>query len=145
MKLNYTIKEVKEETRELTIPERCIVMVANTVWASERDITKLAEEYLKEVGFVELVDSDISNMFKTGESSFVAKFRKESVRVATSSEIVAWNVLNIETLCDSDVISCSKCSLDILSSGGECCNITTRARNAKQIMDGKEMIVEVVE
>ena len=144
MKLNYTIKEVKEEIRELTIPERCIVMVANTIWSSRRDITKLAEEYLKEVGFVELVDSDISSMFKNGESSFVAKFGKESVRVATPSEIVAWNVLNIKTLCETDVISCSKCPLDMRSSG-KCCNITTRAKNAKRIMDGKEMIVEVVE
>ena len=145
MKLNYTIKEVKEEIRELTIPERCIVMVANTEWASRRDLTKLAEEYLKEVGFVELVDSGISNMFKTGESSFVAKFGKESVRVATPSEIVAWNVLNIETLCDSDNLLCDICPLDMIIPVGECCNITTRARNAKQIMDGKEMIVEVVE
>lgn len=144
MKLNYTIKEVKEETRELTIPERCIVMVANTVWAPERDITKLAEEYLKEVGFIELVDSDISSMFKTGESSFVAKFGKESVRVATPSEIVAWNVLNIESLCGSDYFHCDMCPMNMINFGGECCNITTRAKNAKRIMDGKEMIVEVV-
>ena len=142
MKLNYTIKEVKEETRELTTPELCVLLVKRTTWFSEPDAAKRAAEYLEDVGFVDTI-GDGPSLFGKEKPNRYAKFRKESVRVATPSEIVAWNVLNIKTLCDTDGLSCNKCPLDMRSSG-KCCNITTRAKNAKRIMDGKEMIVEVV-
>lgn len=134
MKLNYTIKEVKIEQRELTNAERCIYFASKSTGSVSADtMSKIATQELKRIGLVCVCNP---YLYMTGT------FDVGTTRVATPSEIVAWNVLNISELCDSNIISCNKCPLDM---DGECCHITTRARNAKQIMDGKEMIVEVVE
>ena len=138
MKLNYTIKEVKTEERKLTIAERCMICAANNV--DNLFLNQVSEEAKLELKRIGLVGAC------KPYSTHAVRFETATTRVATPSEIVAWNVLNIKTLCETDVISCSKCPLNMISPGGECCgNITTRSGNAKRIMDGKEMIVEVVE
>ena len=136
MKLNYTIKEVKAEERKLTIAERCMICAANNV--DNIFLNQMSEEAKLELKRIGLVGAC------KPYSTHTVRFETITTRVATPSEIVAWNVLNIETLCDSGNLLCDICPLDMIIPVGECCNITTRARNAKQIMDGKEMIVEVV-
>jgi len=136
MKLNYTIKEVKTEERKLTIAERCMICAANNV--DNLFLNQMSEEAKLELKRIGLVGAC------KPYSTHAVRFETVTTRVATPSEIVAWNVLNIETLCDPNYLRCDICPLNMIITDGECCNITTRARNAKQIMDGKEMIVEVV-
>jgi len=130
MNLKYVIKEVKREERELTIAEKCMFFVSKSVGS----MSAIAIEELKRVGLV-----SVNNPHSYTKGTFETTI----TRPATPEEIVAWNVLNISMLCDSDKIGCRTCPLNLLydDSDRSCCEVDKRTAKALKILTGKEMVI----
>ena len=137
MNLKYTIKEVKTEERELTLPELCVLMVKRTTWVDRPHAAEQAEEYLKEIGFVSLVDEG-QYLYRKGPISRKSKFRKETIRPATPEEIIAWLTIRTYDVCQPRP-SCELCPKEFN------CRIKEDYESSKSILANKEVIIEVVE
>ena len=133
MKLKIGIKEVKEETRELTIEEQCMLRVAYTHYGGciDDDCRKAAKDRLAEIGFVQYVDQQKTR----------GLFRNTTPeRLATEIETIAWHCTQIWKLCDMiDVECCDNCP----KRGG--CLARDEWVKAKALLEGKEVILELVD
>ena len=132
MKLKIKIKEVKEETRELTIEERCLVTVAMDGFIKEyRDE---ASAKLDSIGFVQYV-----NQQKTR-----GLFRTVTIRDATPKEIIAWHTLQSLYVCSHNmpIQLCDQCANNL---GHDGCYINRARERAEGILKGKEVILELVD
>ena len=122
------IKEVKEEARKLTIEEWAVYLLSeneNSVYQDD------AQDIVKSWGLVEFVNG------------LVAIFRTETIRDATPEEIIVWHILELDYACWQHP-DCKTCMIGI---AGVClyedCD-SNEANNAREILKGKEVILEVI-
>ena len=131
MELKIRIKEVTEETRELTIKERCLVTVSRLPGGCSERYRAEASAKLNSIGFV-------SNHGSQG------KFRTETIRDATPEEYRAWIYLQLvkHCTCPERKISSLDCNDCFLS--GACVASDFKTKIAMYILNGKEVILELV-
>ena len=128
--LKIRIKEVKEETRPITLEEKCMLIISTDM----RYPQNIRDEIKKRM--------DMSGLIRRVGSENIV-FRTETIRDATPEERMAWMYLNMvgEDRCPvcSDIgIGCESCILEM-------CIASPRSRQkAKSILSNKEVIVEVV-
>ena len=132
MKLKIKIKEVKEEARKLTIEERCLVTVSRLPGGCSERYRAEASAKLDSIGFV-------SNQGSQG------KFRTETIRDATPGEYRAWTYLQLvkHCACPERKISSLDCNDCFLS--GVCVASDFKTKIAIYILNGKEVILELVD
>ena len=129
MELKIKIKEVKEEIRELTIEERCLVTVSMEGYSKEyRDE---ASARLDSIGCVSTPGTQ-------------GVFRTETIRDATPEEYRAWTYLQLvkHCACPERKISSLDCNDCFLS--GACIASDFKTKIAIYILKGKEVILELV-
>ena len=131
MELKIKIKEVKEEIRELTIEERCLVTVSRLPGGCNERYRAEASAKLDSIGFV-------ANRGSQG------KFRTETIRDATQDEYRAWAYLQLEEHCacpdrKTKSLDCDDCFLS-----GACVASDFKTKIANHILKGKEVILELV-
>ena len=125
MELKIKIKEVKEEIRELTIEERCLVTVSRLPGGCSERYRAEASAKLNSIGFV-------ANRGSQG------KFRTETIRDATFEEIVAWHTMRTYDACQLITRDCRGCPKH-----GRC-TIHEDYNTSKILIGSKEIILEVV-
>ena len=136
MELKIRIKEVKEETWNLTIEEECMFLFAKDKTPAYSMVVNRAKHKLEEIGLV-----DVCRLNEGGIS--VGVFRTETIRDATPEERMAWMYLNMVgedrcPVCSVIGIGCESCIL-------ETCIASPRSRQkAKSILSNKEVILELV-
>ena len=132
MKLEIKVKTVKEETRDTSLAERCMNSIAcNTDYADL--YRKEVNGRLDEIGFVKCVNGGNTGLF-----------RKEITWDATPEEVVAWNVVNIDDTCRGGELLCVKCPINTFEEKDYApCKIDTRVEKARELLSGKEIILEV--
>ena len=124
MKLKIKIKEVKEEIRELTIEERCLVTVSRIPGGCSERYRAEASAKLDSIGFV-------SNLGSRG------LFRTETIRDAALEEIIAWHCMRVW-----DIFSKTEC-LGVFEHIRHL-PVTDEWVKAKELLEGKEVILELV-
>ena len=137
--LKIRIKEVKEETRKLTIEERCMYNISKNgiIDGYIPDLISEVNDRLKEIGFIEAtydkqIPAEILREVK-------GLFRTETIRDATPEEIMAWHCKQIWKLCDMIGVECyDNCP----KRGG--CLARDEWVKAKALLEGKEVILEVI-
>jgi len=77
---------------------------------------------------------------------FTVETTEDEIRDATPEEIVAWHVLEIAYICNANtprVLCSTKCPLNLLRYNDEAdgCMINLRAHYAKELLEGKKIIV----
>jgi len=129
-KLKIKIKEVTEETRELTIEERCLNLVTVAlVPGCSKECRAEASAKLNSIGFV-------ANRGSQG------KFRTETIRDATQEEIIAWYCIQSHIVClTTDVATCRACPKN---RGSNQCKMLEDYFESKKILKDKEIILELV-
>jgi hypothetical protein len=129
-KLKIKIKEVTEETRELTIEERCLNLVTVAlVPGCSKECRAEASAKLDSIGFVSYQGT-------------LGKFRTVTIRDATPKEIIAWHCLESYKECDRVDDTCYACPLNV--TGGICIPRKCEERS-KKVLEGKEVILLVIE
>ena len=129
MELKIRIKEVKEEMRELTIEERCLVTVSRLPGGCSERYRAEASAKLNSIGFV-------ANRGSQG------KFRTETIRDATPEEIIAWYCIQSHIVClTTDVATCRACPKN---RGSNQCKMLEDYFESKKILKDKEIILELV-
>jgi len=138
MNVKLTIKETTEETKIMTIPERCMynVSIDCTFTQEFRDLVK---RELDKIGFVKIV----------GPRCQLGIFRKVTIRDATPEEVIAWHCISIWGICFKTkcfgVTACirdEKCPKNDGTKNP--CPVRDEWDRAEEILEGKEVIVEVV-
>ena len=135
--LKIRIKEVKEETRKLTIEERCMYNISKNgiIDGYIPDLISEVNDRLKEIGFIEAtydkqIPAEILREVK-------GLFRTETIRDATPEEIIAWHWMRVWDICSKT----------------KCLGVFTHIRylpardewvKAKELLEGKEVILEVI-
>ena len=127
MELKIKIKEVKEEIRELTIEERCLVTVSRLPGGCSERYRAEASAKLNSIGFV-------ANRGSQG------KFRTETIRDATKYEIISWHCINIHNICP---LCCGSCPMNP-GYAAKRCNKEEDYNKAEALLKGKEVILELV-
>lgn len=129
MELKIKIKEVKEESRKLTIEEWAVYLLSE----NENSVFQYAaQDIVKSWGLVEFVNG------------LRALFRTETIRDATQDEYRAWAYLQLENHCacpdrKTKSLDCDDCFLS-----GACVASDFKTKIAKHILKGKEVILELV-
>ncbi len=134
--LKIKIREVKEETRSITLEEKCMFLLSTDILYSQR----LRDEIEKRMDMLGLIR-------RIGSENVL--FRTETIRDATPEEIIAWH-------CGCVWDSCFKT---------KCLGVFAQIRNvkcpkndgtknpcpardewvkAKELLEGKEVILEVI-
>ena len=125
MELKIKIKEVKEETRKLTVEEWAVYLLSeneNSIYQPD------AKEIVKSWGLVEFVNG------------LVAIFRTETIRDATPEEIIAWHCTQIKKVCDMIEVECyANCPKRVR------CEALLDYTESMTILEGKEVILSVTE
>lgn len=141
--LKIRIKEVKEETRKLTIEERCMYNISKNgiIDGYIPDLISEVNDRLKEIGFIEaMYDKQIPAEILREVKGL---FRTETIRDATPDEVIAWHILELDNACWQHP-DCKTCVIGI---AGDClyedCE-SNEANNAREILKGKEVILEVI-
>ena len=140
MELKIKIKEVKEETRELTIEERCLVLVTVAqVPGCSKECRAEASAKLVSIGFVSSQGTRFVSSLGT-----LGKFRTETIRDATPEEYRAWTYLQLvkHCACPERKISSLDCNDCFLS--GACVASDYKTGIAIYILKDKEIILELV-
>jgi len=131
-KLKIKIKEVTEETRELTIEERCLNLVTVAlVPGCSKECRAEASAKLDSIGFVSYQGT-------------LGKFRTVTIRDATPKEIIAWHTLQSLYVCSHNmpIQLCSQCANNL---GPDGCHIVKTRGCAEGILKDKEVILSVTE
>jgi len=127
MKLKYSIKEVVDTQRMLTVEEQCMLSKSQSTCGGM--LTVMATDKLRKLGFVKIVSN-----------SDIGIFRTQTTRDATPEEVIAWLCIQIQSRCNyiAQCDGCPKCG---------CCNGNEGQEytKSKEILEGKKVIVEVVE
>ena len=131
MELKIKIKEVKEEIRELTIEERCLVTVSRLPGGCNERYRAEASAKLDSIGFV-------ANRGSQG------KFRTETIRDATQDEYRAWAYLQLEKHCACPECKTKSLDCDDCFLSNTCVASEFKTLIAKHILKGKEVILELV-
>mgnify|MGYP000975230908 CR=1 FL=1 len=131
MELKIRIKEVKEETWNLTIEEECMFLFAKDKTPAYSMVVNRAKHKLEEIGLV-----DVCRLNEGGIS--VGVFRTETIRDATPGEVMAWHVLQSVNACD--VLTCEKC----ITNGSICICDMMIYDDSYELLKGKEVILELV-
>ena len=133
MELKIKIKEVTEETRELTIEERCMhSVVTNSCFIDAyRDEVR---RHFDKIGFVERVyDGNVTGLF-----------RKTTIRDATLEEYRAWAYLQLKGHCTCTERKLSSVDCDDCFLSGACIASDYKTGNDIYILKDKEIILELV-
>jgi len=129
MELKIKIKEVKEEARKLTIEEWAVYLLSkngNSIHQHE------AEDIVKSWGLIEF------------ENDLMGHFRTETIRDATLDEYRAWAYLQLKEHCSCTERKTSSLDCDDCFLSGVCIASYSKTKNAKYILEGKEVILELV-
>lgn len=127
MDLKIKIKEVKEETRPITLEEKCMILILTDMNYSP----KIRDEIEKRMDMLGLIRS-------VGSGNIL--FRTETIRDATPEEIIAWHCIGIAKTCGvmEWCTDCPKSKEDFL------CYQSGEARVAEEYLKNKEVILELV-
>ena len=124
MELKIRIKEVKEETRKLTIEEWAVYLLSengNSIYQHD------AQDIVKSWGMVEFVNG------------LIGLFRTETIRDATEIETIAWHCTQIWKQCDMNGVDCyTNCPKRVG------CEALSDYNKSRTILKGKEVILELV-
>ena len=133
MELKIRIKEVKEETWNLTIEEECMFLFAKDKTPAYSMVVNRAKHKLEEIGLV-----DVCRLNEGGIS--VGVFRTETIRDAMPEEVIAWHCIGIAKTCGvmEWCMDCPKSKEDFL------CYRLGEARVAEEFLKNKEVILELV-
>ena len=125
MELKIRIKEVKEEMRELTIEERCLMTVA---WGPccSKEYRAEASAKLDLIGVVSYQGT-------------LGKFRTVTIRDATEIETIAWHCTQIRKSCDMNGVDCYANCPKRLG-----CEVVLDYKKSMAILEGKDVILEVI-
>jgi len=140
MNVKLQIKEVKEETRELTVIEEALVMAVQTgpiSWYYPQFVDRCKNK-LRELGLSERGYEYTGGWGKP----IIWTFRTETIRDATPQERMAWLYLNMvgEDRCPYILgMGCKSCILE------ECIAYPRSRQKAKSILSNKEVIVSLTE
>ena len=136
--LKIRIKEVKEETRKLTIEERCMYNISKNgiIDGYIPDLISEVNDRLKEIGFIEATyDKQIpAEILREVKGLFLTE---TIIRDATPEEIIAWHWMRVWDICSK-----TKC-LGVFTHGRY---LPARDEwvKAKELLEGKEVILEVI-
>jgi hypothetical protein len=126
MELKIKIKETVEERRKLTIEERLLLQCRNNNY----DV----DMHFKKIGLVDVVHN-ISN------EDFIGVFQKETVRDATTDEILAWVVVILNE--QNPEYEHSLTLHSMIAGLFQCTNKYTWIK-ADKILEDKEIIPELI-
>ena len=124
MDLKIKIKEVKEESRKLTVEEYAVFLVSK----NENSVFQhVAQDIVKSWGFVEFVNG------------LIGLFRTKTIRDATPEEVMAWYCTQIWNPCYMIGVECyANCPKK------EGCEVLSDYNKSMTILEGKEVILELV-
>lgn len=133
MELKIQIKEVKEEHRVMTIEELAMWCVSKK---SVRDgyyycLIEDCKKRLQELGLVSW----------TGwrGSKPIGLFHTENIRDALPEEVIAWHCIQSHLMCITRTAeTCKVCPKRNV------CHVSRDCKNAKKLLEGKEIILELV-
>ena len=128
MELKIKIKEVTEETRELTIEEWAVYLLSKNEKSSYQHA---ARDIVKSWGFVSYQGT-------------LGKFRTETIRDATLEEYRAWAYLQLKGHCTCTERKLSSVDCDDCFLSGACIASDYKTGNAIYILKDKEIILELV-
>ncbi len=129
MELRIKIKEVKEESRKLTIEEWAVYLLSE----NENSVFQYAaQDIVKSWGLVEFVNG------------LRALFRTETIRDATLEEYRAWAYLQLKGHCTCTERKLSSVDCDDCFLSGACIASDYKTGIAIYILKGKEVILELV-
>ena len=130
MELKIRIKDVKEETRPITLDEKCMFLISTDMHYSQKIRDEIRKK-LDALGLLIRVDSD--NIV----------FRTETIRDATPDEVIAWHILAVDKACWNH--ECEICHIGKVYGCLYCVCDSNEANNARELLKGKEVILEAVE
>ena len=138
--LKIRIKEVTEKMRELTIEERCLVLVTVAqVPGCSKECRAEASAKLVSIGFVSSQGTRFVSSLGT-----LGKFRTETIRDATPEEHRAWAYLQLKGHCTCTERKLSSVDCDDCFLSGACIASDYKTGNAIYILKDKEIILELV-
>ena len=139
MKLKIKIKEVTEETRELTIEEQCMYTLTHIKYTGDtpsKEFMSAVQKHLNEIGLIDVIPKPHANW---------GLFRTVTIRDATPEEYRAWTYLQLVKHCTcperkTNSLDCNDCFLS-----GACVASDFKTKIAIYILNGKEVILELVD
>ena len=140
MNVKLQIKQVKEETRELTVFEEALVMAVQpqTICPYYPQFVDRCKNKLRELGLSEHEDE-----YRGGYGEpFIWTFRTETIRNPTVDEAIAWYSIQAYNACSARVKWCSECPR---YDTDDRCTVLRDYYRAVKVLENKEVIVTLTE
>jgi len=141
MKLIIKIKETVDEIREMTAAESAMDAISRSSERFEDSYRFAMKAELDKVGFVHRLDGQ--NYRVTGKFRN-ALFQHETIRDATKQEQFAYYSMQKEAVCkEGGCIICSDCMCSECNNYSVICSVYHESCIAKEILEGKEIVLEL--